>query len=171
MWRLVSVLCVLTLLAAFPVSVSAQGGSPIETTETSQTDAALNLELDSDGLEVSPLAASVAEARVHSEMERGVRGARLGVGISTVPLVLGAVIAMAGGAVSVNRNLSTPSDTSSGYGAVWVGTALVGVGGVSMIASGILLGVRKRKLRNYEAEHSLSSHRIQWDSHTSRFVF
>jgi predicted phage tail protein len=134
----------------------------------------LQLKLDDAGVEVTPTPEGfyIVEptGEEEREMELRVNRARIGVGVSAVPLVLGAVIAGAAGAASVNRSF-TPSDTSSGHAAVWVGTALVAVGGVSMIATGVLLGVRKRRLRRYEEEHGLQSRRIQWDSHTSRLVF
>lgn len=177
--RLVMVM-VLAGLTALPLSVSAQVGEEGTSSEPTGEETvsepvpeepALQLELDATGVEVSPLAASVAAARTRAEMERRVQAARIGVGVSAVPLVLGAVIAGVAGAASVNRGFSTPPGTSSGHAAVWAGTALVGVGGVSMIATGVLLGVRKRRLRRYEQEHGLQSRRIQWDSHTSRLVF
>lgn len=171
---------VLAGLAALPLSVSAQAdkeGATSEpnleepSSEPTPEEPALQLELDATGVEVSPLAASVAAARAHAEMERRVQAARVGVGFSAVTLVLGAVIAGAGAAVAVNRDLGTPPDTSSGHAAVWVGTALVGVGGVSMIATGIVLGKRKRKLRELQRAHYGTPRRVQWDLAQSRLVF
>jgi len=148
---------------------------PAPSTEPAPEEPALQLQLDDAGVEVTPtpegfyiVEPTGAEER---EMELRVRRARIGVGVSAAALVLGAVVAGAAGAAAVNRSFSTPTDTSSGDAAVWVGVALVGVGGVSMIATGILLGVRKRKLRELQEARYETPRRVQWDLARSRLVF
>jgi hypothetical protein len=153
-------------LAAWPRSVSAQAR---DVGSASPGESALELQLDSEGVQVSPLAASVAEARAHAKMKRGVQAARRGVWVSTAPLLLGLVIGGAAAASWGNQDLD--ADTSSQEAAIYLGLAFMGVGAASMIATGSLLGVRKRKLRKYEEERSLSSNRIRWDPARSRLVF
>lgn len=169
---LVGLVCVLALALVSPLSVGAQDVDPEPSAEPAPEEPALQLELDATGVEASPLAASVSAARTRAEMERRVKAARVGVGVSAVTLVLGAVIAGAGAAASINRSFSsTPPDTSGADAAVWAGTALVGVGGVSMIATGILLGKRKRKLRDLQEAHYTTPRRLQSDLANSRLVF
>jgi len=83
-------------------------------------------------------------------MERRVDRATTGLGISVIPLVLGAVLATAGAMSSLNSG--SQADHSSQDAALYAGAAFVGIGGVSMIATGTLLGVRKRKLRRLQEE-------------------
>jgi hypothetical protein len=44
-------------------------------------------------------------------------------------------------------------------------------GGAGMIASGIVLGVRKRKLRELQQADYGTPRRVQWDLSQSRLVF
>ena len=56
-------------------------------------------------------------------------------------------------------------------GLLWGGVALAGIGSVGMIATGILLGVRKRKRRKlHEADYG-RPRKVQWDLARSRVVF
>ena len=80
------------------------------------------------------------------EAERRVKRNRIALGVSAVPLALGAIIATAGALGSLNQTGTNP-DTSGQDGALYAGSALVGAGAVWMITSGVVLGVRKRQLR------------------------
>ena len=52
-------------------------------------------------------------------------------------------------------NSGSQADHSSQDAALYVGAAFAGIGGVSMIATGTLLGVRKRKLRRLQEDTHL----------------
>jgi hypothetical protein len=73
-------------------------------------------------------------------------------------MVLGGAIFAAGMAT---WSLNPVADNSSQEGMLYIGAGFIGVGAVSMIATGALLGVRKRKLREYEQEHRLGAYRVQ----------
>ena len=80
------------------------------------------------------------------EMELRVKRARIALGMSVVPLVLGTGLAVAGAFGSLSQ--TTPNADTSGQDAtLYAGSAIVGAGVVWMITSGIILGVRKRQLR------------------------
>jgi hypothetical protein len=101
--------------------------------------------------------------------EKKVQNAKIGIGVSGGLLLIGGIMAGAGGAASIDFDLDgSPSGDSP---ALYVGAAIAGAGAISLIATGILLGVRKRKLREHQEAHRLGSHRMQWDAARSRLVF
>ena len=102
MWRLVSVPCVLTLLAAFPASGSAQAGEETETSEPSlqervsepaPEEPALELKLDDAGVQVTP----TEESQQTKQRSRGAKaGIAVGVivGVGLVGFGIGAAVAI-----------------------------------------------------------------------------
>jgi len=171
---------VLAGLVALPLSVSAQaveeGASPepnlqeaTPSSETAPEEPALQLELDAAGVEVVPSPPRTVDGYTLEEMERRVMLARLGVGVSAVPIFVGALLA----ASTAFNPLAprTPEEQTSDRRMQYAGAALAAGGAASMVAMGIVLGVRKRKLRSLQEAHYGTPHRVQWDLAQSRLVF
>ena len=162
---------VLAGLVALPQSVRAQDAEQGATSEP----APLQLELDSGGVAVVPSLPGTADGYTLEEMELRVKRAKIGIGASALSLVVGGILA--GVAVP---NLSCES-SGTGVGdcpipgwslPVFVtGVILAGGGVLGMIATGALLGVRKRKLRRLQEAHYATPRRVQWDQARSRLVF
>ena len=151
------ILCVLAGLLALPVRAGAQ------------------LELDDTGVEVAPSPRRTPDGYTLEEMELRVKRAKIGIGASALSFVVGGILA--GVAVP---NLSCES-SGTGVGdcpipgwslPVFVtGVILAGGGVLGMMATGALLGVRKRKLRRLQEAHYATPRRVQWDQARSRLVF
>ena len=99
--------------------------------------------------------------------EKKVRNAKIGLGLSAGAVLVGVATFGAGFA---NTDILDP-DASGGDGAIWTGVALIGAGGLSIIVTGALLGVRKRELRELQEAHYGTPRRVQWDFSRSRLVF
>jgi hypothetical protein len=169
----VGLVCVLAGLVALPLSASAQAGEegttseenlqePAPPSEPAPEEPALQLKLGYAGVEVAP---SPVE-----EMELRVKRARIALGVSVVPLVLGTGLAVAGAFRELDFT-TPPSDTSGQDATLYAGSAIVGAGAVWMITSGIVLGVRKRQLRELQQADYGTPRRVQWDLSQSRLVF
>jgi len=100
--------------------------------------------------------------------EKKVRNAKIGMGVSGAAAFAGGVMVIVGADLPV-IDFSAGSSSDSGRDALlFAGTAVAAAGGVSLIATGILLRVRKRRLRDSKA----TTHRkVQWDLARSRLVF
>ncbi|MGB8224432.1 MAG: hypothetical protein WCF10_17705, partial [Polyangiales bacterium] len=187
------IVCVLAGLLAWPQNVAAQageeGGSAVEQSHSKASAVshaqhhagsfkdreiqrrsptpALQLGVDSAGLKVTPSAPLTAEELKLQEMDLRVRRARIALGVSVVPIFIGAILA----GVGAGNSIFSQDDTSSADAAVIAGSAIMGAGGVSMIATGILLGVRKHQRREFKETQHGTARRLQWDLQTSRLVF
>jgi hypothetical protein len=171
----------LLALVASPLSVSAQAGEEGVTSEpnleepaTSSAPApeepALQLELDDAGVEVAPgYPPRTPDGYTLKEMEVRVKRARVGVGVSSTALALGAIIAPLAALSPPNEDSGASSSDS--YLAAYVWAAVLGVGLAGTIASGILLRKRKGQLRELKEAHYGTPHRVQWDLAQSRLVF
>lgn len=109
----------------------------------------------------------VPQSAKRSPEEIRVQRSKAGVGVSAVPLVVGAIVALAEvrqHAVPFSGGSDQPTHTS----AVYAGVAVAAAGAVSMIANGAVLAKRKRELR--ESERT-SDRRVRWDITRSRLVF
>ena len=177
---LVGFVFVLAALVASPLSAGAQTGQegtdsepnlqePAPSSEPAPEEPALQLQLDKSGVEVVPSPPRTPDGYTLEEMEVRVRRARIALGVSVVPLVLGTGIAVVGALRAVD--FTTPPSDTSGETTLYAGSAIVGAGAVWMITSGIVLGVRKRKLRRLRAAHYGNPRRVQWDLARSRLVF
>ncbi len=102
------------------------------------------------------------------DMDRRVHNAKIGLGVSAVPIVIGAVLALAAAGSSVGAIGSDPPDTTQADALLIGGSVLMVGGAASMIATGILLGVRKRKRRR--AAHG-TTRPVRWDLASSGVVF
>jgi len=99
-------------------------------------------------------------------MELRVKRAKIGlIVVSIVPAIVGGI--MVGAA---NAQCLLGEWTESCNRLENAGIAVMSAGGAAMIATGALLGVRKRKLRRGRAHYG-RPHRVQWDLAQSRLVF
>jgi hypothetical protein len=147
---------------------------------------ALELTLDDAGVEAVPSPRTV-DGHTLEEMDRRVRRARIGLLSTTGVLVAGVVFVASWGAAGcfdLNINLSFKAESSIGFSTKARSIsepgcgALGGIGFISilggaagMIANGILLGVRKRKLRELQQAHYGRRRQVQWELARSRLVF
>ena len=173
-------LCVCALVGTSPLSGSAQAGEegatpepnlqePAASSEPVSEEPALQLQLDSAGVDVVPSPSPTVDGYTLEEMDVRVRRAKIGIGSSALAFFVGGILVASG----------LGGDCSWGGGAerercdrlAYAGTALVAGGAVGMIATGILLGKRKQKLRRLQQAHYGRPHRVQWDLETSRVVF
>jgi hypothetical protein len=165
---------VLVALGISPLSATAQAGEEGATSEPnlqepSPEEPALQLRLDDAGVEVVPSPPPTVDGYTLEEMERRVMLAKLGVGVSAVPIFVGALLA-ASTAFSPLAS-RTPEEQTSDRRLQYTGAALAAGGAASMVAMGIVLGVRKRKLRTLQEAHYGTPRRVQWDPAQSRVVF
>ena len=178
---LVGLVCVLAALVVSPLSVSAQDGEesttvepsaeePTPSSEPAPEEPALQLKVDDTGVDVVPSPAPTVDGYTLEEMERRVKLAKVGVGISSVGIFVGGIVATASAVSDPFESLRTgePVNRQPGINA---GIALVAIGGAGMIASGILLGVRKHKLRRFQEAGYGKRRHVQWDLARSRVVF
>lgn len=168
---------VLAALLASPLSASAQeeGSTPNRPqpqSEPAQEAPALQLELDAAGVGVVPSPARTGDGYTLKEMERRAQRAKRGLGVSVVPLFAGGMM-MIVGTVGSKCFFNSEAQTQKGCDRLlYGGVGLAAVGAAGMIATGILLGVRKRKLRTLrEAAYREGRRRAQWDLARSRLVF
>ena len=177
---LVGFLCVCAL-GLVPLSVSAQDAEegatsepnpqePAPSSQPAPEEPALQLQLDDAGVEVVPSPPRTVDGYTLEEMERRVKLAKVGVGISSVGIFVGGIVATASAVSDPFESLRTgePVNRQPGINA---GIALVAIGGAGMIASGILLGVRKHKLRRFQEAGYGKRRHVQWDLARSRVVF
>ena len=137
--------------------------------ERAQEASALQLKLDADGVDVLASSARTRDGYTLKEMERRVQRAKRGLGVSVVPLALGGIF-MTVGTIGLGCFFNSDPPTSCDR-MLYAGVGLAAVGAAGMIATGILLGVRKRRLRRLEEAHYGTPRRVQWDLAQSRLVF
>lgn len=164
--------CVLAALMALPLSVGAQQEevSP----EPAPEEPALQLTLDSAGVEAVPSAPRTDDGYTLEEMDVRVRRAKIGIGSSAAVLFAGGMFL----GVGIGESLSDlgclfdcPPIPKRYEVYVWTGTALLVGGFAGMVASGILLRRRKRDRDSLREARYGRSQRVQWDLESSRFVF
>jgi hypothetical protein len=171
---------VLAGLVALPLSVSAQAGEEGTTSEEhlqesasssepAPEEPALQLKLDEAGVDVVPSPPRTVDGYTLEEMERRVMLAKLGVGVSAVPIFVGALLAASTAFSPLAPR--TPEEQTSDRRLQYTGAALAAGGAASMVAMGIVLGVRKRQLRSLQEADYGRSQRVQWDMARSRLVF
>ena len=108
----------------------------------------LQIELDSSGIGVVPPPPRTLDGYTLEEAELRVKRAEIGLGVSGVGLGAGLVLTTVGGLVSwANTPLGGETEAPAAWAAMVAGLTVMAIGAVAMIASGAMLGVRKRKLR------------------------
>lgn len=167
----------LLALVAFPFSVNAQDAAVSPTTEPSAEEPApsaeatpderaLQLQLEAAGVEVVPIPPTLLEPRKEAdwqEMESTearvkLKRAWIGFGVSAAGLVAGGMTIFA-----ANLKCGWGEWTESCNGMENAGIVLISAGGVGMIATGSLVGARKRKLRRLEEAGYHRPRRASWD--------
>ena len=179
-------LCVCALVVTSPLSASAQAGDaaansepnleePAPSAEPALEEPALQLKLDAAGVDVTPSPQPTPDRYTLKEMELRVKRAAIGLGLSGASVFAGGVIALAGlGHCGV---MGPWTETCNRL--TWTGIGIASAGAVATIATGILYGVRNRKLRRrkrrewdrFRHTHSGTPRRVQWDLAQSRLVF
>ncbi len=139
---------------------------------SAQTEEQVSLKLESS--HVAPTPATTSNGYSLEQMDVRVRRARIGL-ISTaaaafvgLPLFLGGIYhqdCLFGGLFSLEPEAKWCTPVAS------TGFVLMLGGSVGMIATGILLGVRKGKRRSLQEAHYGKPRKVQWDLASSRVVF
>lgn len=142
--------------------------------ESAPDEPALQLKLDSAGVEAVPSAPRTVHGYTLEEMELRVKRAKIGLWSTAGATVLGGVIIGAWWACEHRDEPAYQTFDDPLFacpGALFSGVAIGFSGAVGMIVTGALLGARKRKLREFdEAQHG-RPHRVRWDVAQSRVVF
>jgi hypothetical protein len=169
------------VLVALPQRVSAQAGEAATASEPSLEESApssepapekpaLQLQLDSAGVDVAPSPPRTADGYTLEEMELRVKRARIGLGVSALSTVVGIALSGVAGA-----NAICFFDPCSVPGWVYPVVALGGVlavgGIVGMGVSGSKLRRRNRDRNSLREAHYGKPRRVQWDSARRRLVF
>jgi hypothetical protein len=152
-----------------PGSAGAQDSAPLETPvnlEISAPQGGPTLELESIALDLYP------QDKLQDAEERS-RRARIGLLASTGAFAVGTILSAAWAGV----NCATESDglrcdTGSHSALAGVGGAFAAAGVVSMITTGIMLGVRNRQKRQIEGSmESQPRAKLEWDLESGRWRF
>jgi len=155
------------VLAALPRGTSAQadeeGASSESTTQEPVSEPApeeptLQLRLDDAGVGVTPSPPRTPDGYTLEEAEHRARNAKVGIGMSSIPLLLGVIA------------LGTSTGTwfeSSGRALQIAGGVLMGAGVAGLVGFGVMLGKRNSDLESLKSQQR----RAQWDLATSRLVF
>jgi len=177
---------VLAGLVALPLSATAQDAEedatpepsaeePALSAEPAPEEPALQLKLDDAGLDVAPSPQRTPDRYTLKEMKLRVKRAAFGFGFSGAVFFTGAVLVMS----PFIRCDMIGGWTKTCDRLAYAGIAVVSAGAVATIATGILYGVRNRKLRRrkrrewdtFRHTHSGTPRRVQWDLARSRLVF
>ena len=177
---------VMVLGVSLPLSASAQADEaattsepnlqePAPSSQPASEEPALQLKLDDAGLDVAPSPQRTPDRYTLKEMKLRVKRAAFGFGFSGAVFFTGAVLVMS----PFIRCDMIGGWTKTCDRLAYAGIAVVSAGAVATIATGILYGVRNRKLRRrkrrewdtFRHTHSGTPRRVQWDLAQSRLVF
>jgi len=164
-------------LGLVPLSASAQAGEegtatepnlqePASSSEPASEEPALQLKIDSAGVEVAPSPPRTVNGYTLHETELRVKRAKIGLWSTAGATVVGGVMMGA----SWTCMGAYPSEEAC-PGPFIAGAVVVFSGAVGMIVTGALLGARKRKLRSLQEADYGRPHRVQWDLARSQVVF
>jgi hypothetical protein len=182
--------CFVILLGplAGPLTASAQGDDSGQAAESADTprpergvhrwhpdafvDPATGATLEDGGkpdFEIEYATQSKAPAPRTAQEEK-VRRAKIGLSVSIVPVLVGGMMALAasGPIIPFSDGSDGSSSDSGGDAVTYAGAAVAAAGAAAMIATGILLGVRKRKLRESK---EATDRKVRWDLAQSRIMF
>ena len=164
-------MCICSLVETLPLGASAQEEV---SSEPAPEEPALQLTLDSAGVEAVPSAPRTDDGYTLEEMDVRVRRAKIGLGSSAAAVLAGGMFLGFGFGESfqLGECLFDCPPTPKRYDVyLWTGTALLVGGFAGMVASGILLRRRKRDRDSLREARYGRSQRVQWDLESSRFVF
>jgi hypothetical protein len=100
----------------------------------------------------APAPAERIEEPESSSDPPGVRNAKIGIWISSTGILAGSLVLLGGASVPDVSIGGSGGSTSSNDNVVYAGAAIMGASALSLVALGILLGVRKRQLRKSQWE-------------------
>ena len=178
-------LCICALVGTLPQSVSAQAVEESKaavqavdegpSSEPAPEEPALQLKLDDTGVEVAPSPPRTADEYALDKMKIRVKRAKIGLGVSAASLAAGGVLV---GVALPNLSCEEPAGSGNscpipGWSLpVFVTGVTLAAGGVlGLISTGILLGVRKRKLRRHQDALYRAPRRVDWNPARSQLVF
>lgn len=144
-------------------------------TKRARADEDLDLTLDPTLVPAQPQPLSYEEYRLQ-ELERAAKRSRNALIGTAAAAAVGLVLVIP---ATSTQCQSTDVDGKSGYDCTRAGDALIGVGSPLVIGgltgalvSGIILGVRKSKLRRLNDSFGPAKTRtVRWDERSSRFIF
>lgn len=138
--------------------------------ESAPDEPALQLKLDSAGIEAEPRAPRTGDGYTLKEMELRVKRAKIGLWSTAGATVLGGVLI--GTWVGCEARAEPTDEALLACGGVLMSGVSIGFSGaVGMIVTGALLGVRKRNLRELKQAHYGRPRRAHWDLARSLVVF
>jgi hypothetical protein len=140
-----------------PLSESASE-EPVPQSEPAPEEPALQLKLDDAGVEVASRPSQTFNGYTLEEMKLRVKRAKIGLGVSAAVTVAGVVPLVLGyrgdSCYAACASCAEPGEPQSCNRMRIVGWTVTGLGGVSMIATGILLGARTAELRSLAADYT-----------------
>ena len=142
---------------------------PAPSSEPASEEPALQLKLDATGVEVAPSPPRTADGYTLKEMDVRVRRAKIGIGSSALAFFVGGILVASG--VGGDCGWGGDAEREKCDRRAYAGTALAAGGAVGMIATGILLGFRKRDRDSLREAHYGTPPRVHWDLARSRVVF
>jgi hypothetical protein len=160
-------------LGTLPQSASAQAEEAATTSEPAPEAPALQIELDTAGVDVVPSPPRTADGYTLEEMELRVRRAKIGLGSSFAALAVGGMLfGISYSQLRYGVVCTDPCQEVAWAGVVRVtGVTLMAGGFVGMLACGVMLGIRKRGRDSLRDAHYGTPRRVQWDLAQSRLVF
>jgi hypothetical protein len=173
---------VLAGLVGFPRGASAQdpeesaapeplAEEPAPAAEPAPEEPALQLKLDSAGIDVAPSPPRTVGGYSLEEAELRVRRAKIGLGVSIGVLLAGAVMTGTGIARWDLCLFTPPEECDSGLGLAWAGVAFMVGGFFAVIGTAVALRRRNRDLATLREAHYGRPRRAQWELARSRLVF
>lgn len=160
---------VLSVMMALPQGASAQAEDEAASSEASAQEPVsepapeeptLQLQLDDAGVGVTPSPPWPPYGYKLEEAELRARGAKVGLGLSVIPFVIGATLLGVSGLEALGEPMFGP-------GMAIGGGVMMGVGVVGLVGFGVMLGKRNSDLERLKSQQR----RAQWDFATSRLVF
>jgi hypothetical protein len=128
--------------------------------EPASEDPALQLQLDDAGIGVTPGPPRTPDGYTLEEAELRSRGAKVGLGLSVIPFVIGATLLGVSGLEALGEPMFGP-------GMAIGGGVLMGAGVAGLVGFGVMLGNRNADREKLKAQQR----RAHWDLATSRLVF
>jgi hypothetical protein len=124
----------------------------------------LQLELDDAGVGVTPSPPRTSDGYTLEEAEVRVKGAKVGVIMSVIPLFVGGILL---GVSGLQTCVLGSCENMFGPGMAIGGGVLMGAGVAGLVGFGVMLGKRNSDLESLKSQQR----RAQWDLARSRLVF
>jgi hypothetical protein len=164
MRRIAGFTLLFVVLVALPRGASAGPTAQEPVSEPAPEEPALQLQLDDAGVGLTPSPPRTPDGYTLEEAEVRAKGAKVGVIMSVIPLVVGGILlGVSGAQICV---LGSCEDMF-GPGMAIGGGVLMGAGVAGLVGFGVMLGKRNSDLESLKSQQR----RAQWDLATSRLVF